>query len=243
MRPPAVATLLLSALVSFSGPVAAQVAPADSADLVALSQRLMDGITSGDTVAWAGALAPDWFLTDEEGNHLDRSAQLAYLHPLPSGQTGTITVTHPRFTGAGDVAVISYDADEVHHYYGQTLVTTFHATDTYVRRAGRWQQIASQVTALPRVVTAVPLRPGAGAEYVGTYALTSEIQMDVAVQDSGLVLVRPGRPGAPLKQLTPGIFVRDHVRGFWVFTRDGSGKVTGLVDWRDNNAVVWTRRR
>lgn len=229
--------------VAIAAPLSAQVAVRDSVFLVDLSQKLMDGITSGDTAVWAGALAPDWFLTDEEGNHLDRGAQLAYLHPLPPGQTGTITVTHPRFTGGRDVAVISYDADEVHHYYGQTLVTTFHATDTYVRRAGRWQQIASQVTALPRVVTSLPLLAGKGAEYVGTYALTPEIRMDVAVQDSGLVLVRAGRPPAPLKQLTSGIFVRDHVRGFWVFTRDGTGTVTGLVDWRDNNVVVWTRSR
>lgn len=240
MRRSLLATL---ALIVGAASLRAQVAPADSSSLVGLSQKLMDGITNGDTAVWASALAPDWFLTDEEGNHLDRAAQLAYLHPLPLGQTGTITVSHPRFTGGGDVAVISYDADEVHHYYGQTLVTTFHATDTYVRRGGRWQQIASQVTALPRVVNGLPLPEGRGAELVGTYVLTPEITMDVAVRDSGLVLVRPGRPAVPLKQLTTGIFVRDHVRGFWVFTRDGQGRVTGLVDWRDNNAVVWTRQR
>lgn len=236
---------LVAILASFAivPPLAAQVAPRDSVYLVALSQQLMDGITNGDTALWASTLAPDWFLTDEEGNHLDRAAQLAYLHPLPAGQTGTITVTDPHLTGGGDVAVLSYDADEIHHYYGQTLITTFHSTDTYVRRGGRWRQLASQVTALPRVVTPLPLLAGSGAEYVGTYALTPEITMDVAVQDSGLVLVRPGRPATPLKQLTSGIFVRDHVRGFWVFTRDGTGKVSGLVDWRDNNAVVWTRTR
>lgn len=234
------AVLLLT--LALPGAVVAQVAPADSAHLVLVSQQLMDAITSGDTTIWAATLAPDWFLSDEEGNHVDRSAQLAYLHPLPEGQTGSITVTHPRFTGGGDVAVITYDADEVHHYYGQTLLTIFHATDTYVRREGQWWQIASQVTALPRVIDGTPVPRRMAAAVAGTYDLTPAITLTITAGDSGLRMGRPGRPPQALKQSAEGVFVRDHVRGFWVFERDARGRVTALVNWRDNNAVRWGRR-
>jgi len=37
------------------------------------------------------------------------------------------------------------------------------------------------------------------------------------------------------------LFIRHGVRGFWVFERDGSGAVTTLVNWRDNNAVTWRK--
>jgi len=37
------------------------------------------------------------------------------------------------------------------------------------------------------------------------------------------------------------LFIRHGVRGFWVFERDPAGAVTRLVNWRDNNAVVWHR--
>jgi hypothetical protein len=222
--------------------LAAQVAPADSIHLVGVSQQLMDAITSGDTAVWAATLAPDWFLTDEEGNHIGRSAQLAALHPLPDGQTGRITVTRPQFTGGNDVAVITYDADEVHHYYGQTLLTIFHATDTYVRRDGRWWQIASQVTALPRVIEGTPVPRRVAANVAGTYDLTPAIALTITAGDSGILLGRAGRPAQLLKQSAEGVFVRDHVRGFWVFERDARGRVIALVNWRDNNPVRWTRR-
>jgi hypothetical protein len=45
----------------------------------------------------------------------------AGLHPLPPGQQGKLTLTRRHLTGGPAVAVISYDADEEHHYYGHVL--------------------------------------------------------------------------------------------------------------------------
>jgi hypothetical protein len=220
----------------------AQVSPKDSAYLVNTTQALLDAITNGDSTVWAPLLAPEWFLTDEEGQHLTRKDFLAGLHPLPPGQQGTLTVANVHLVGSSSVAVISYDAEEEHHYYGQLLLTTFHLTDTYVRRQGRWRQIASQALALPRPLAGRVVAPALLREYAGTYSLTSEILATIAVTDSGLVLIRAGREPQPFYALDDRLFIRHGVRGFWVFERDSTGAVKDLVNWRDNNAVVWRRQ-
>lgn len=220
----------------------AQVAARDSATLMATTQAMLDAVTSGDSAVWASHLAPEWFLSDEEGQHITRQDFLAGLHPLPPGQQGKLTVANAHFVGGPGVVVISYDAEEEHHYYGQLLLTTFHMTDTYIRRAGRWLQIAEQATALPRPLDGRPLAPALLSEYAGTYVLTAEIRLVLAVRDSGLTMARTGRDPQPLYALDDRLFVRHGVRGFWVFERDAKGAVVDLVNWRDNNPVVWHRQ-
>jgi hypothetical protein len=233
--------LLLIGLAFAARPAHAQVSAADSAYLVATSQALLNGITDGDSAVWASQLAPNWILSDEEGNLNGRTEFLAGLHPLPAGQSGKITLSRWQLTGGPGVAVIAYDVDEEHHYYDQLLLTRFHITDTYVRSGDRWQQLASQVTALPRPIAGVPVQARLGREYAGTYQLTPEIRMTVVAGDSGLALARAGRPDQRLYALDDRLFIRHGVRGFWVFERDASGAVMTMVNWRDNNAVTWRK--
>jgi hypothetical protein len=237
------ALLLAAVLGGRASRLGAQVAPADSARIVATTRALVDAITPGDTVPWARALANDWFLTDEAGSRLSRAEFLEGLGPLPAGQSGTLTMANWHLTGSGPVVVITYDIDEEHHYYGQRLQTRFHSTDTWVRRGGRWWQIASQALALPRVVAGVSIADSLARQYAGNYRLTPEIALSIVPDDSGLALVRKGRPAQRLRALDATIFVRDNVRGFWVFERDSTGAVDRLVNWRDNNPVVWERGR
>jgi len=238
---PMILRVLLLALIA--APAAAQVPAADSAWLVATTQSLLDGVTNGDTAVWSRHLAPDWIQATEEGEVVDRAAFLADLRGLPPGQQGRLSVTRRRLTGDSTVAVLSYDADEWHDFYGQELRTVFHITDTWVRSGGRWRQLASQVTALPRPVEGKPVSPRVAREYAGRYALTPELRLTIAATDSGLVMTRQGGSTQRLYALDVRLFVRHGVRGFWLFERDSTGKVTRLVNWRDNNAVVWRRER
>jgi hypothetical protein len=167
---------------------------------------------------------------------------LAALHPLPAGQQGKLTLDRWRFIGKGTTVVFTYDADEVHDYYGQHLVTTFHSTDTWVRRNGSWWQVATQQTALPRVIAGEPVAREEAQADTGTYRLTPLPPMQVAVDDSGLTVGRVGGTPQRLYQLTPGIFVKHGVRGFWLFEKDAGGRAVRLVDWRDNNRVAFERQ-
>ena len=231
--------LLLLGLIA--GPAAAQVPAADSAWLLATTQSLLDGVTNGDTAVWSRHLAPDWIQATEEGEVVDRAGFLADLRGLPPGQEGSLTLTRRRLTGDSTVAVLSYDADEWHNFYGQELRTVFHVTDTWVRSDGRWRQLASQVTALPRPIAGRPVPLRVARSYAGRYALTPDIGLRITAGDSGLVMTRQGGSTQRLYALEDRLFVRHGVRGFWLFERDSAGRVARLVNWRDNNAVVWRR--
>ncbi len=232
---------LLLAFACVTTTAAAQVARGDSAYLVTTTQALLDAVTSGDTAVWAPVLAPDWLLSDEEGAAIGRKEFLAGLHGLPAGQSGKLTVRNWHLTGRPGVIVMTYDADEEHHYYGQLLLTVFHQTDTWIKAGGHWLQLASQATALPHPIAGRPVAAALSAEYTGSYALTPEIKLTIAADDSGLVINRTGRPGQRLYALDDRLFIRHGVRGFWVFERDSAGKVAELVNWRDNNRVTWRR--
>lgn len=233
--------LRLLLLASIAAPAAAQVPAADSTWLVATTQSLLDAVTSGDTSVWASHLAPSWLQATEEGELVDRAQFLAGLRGLAPGQKGKLTLTRRRLTGDSAVAVLSYDADEWHDFYGQELRTVFHVTDTWIRSGGRWRQLASQVTALPRPIAGEPVSPRLAREYAGRYALTPNIRLTIAATDSGLVMTRQAGSSQRLHALDDRLFVRHGVRGFWLFERDSTGKVTRLVNWRDNNPVIWRR--
>ncbi|HEY2825641.1 MAG TPA: DUF4440 domain-containing protein [Gemmatimonadales bacterium] len=233
-------TLAVAALVAAPAALPAQVPPPDSAWLVTTTQRMLNAITAGDSDIWAPQLAPPWFVTTEEGVHLPRATFLASLRPLPAGQQGKLTLNNVHLVGNAGTAVVSYDADEEHNYYGQVLLTRFHSTDTWVRSQGRWEQLASQTTALPRQVDGRAVPAGVRDAYVGTYRLAPDLTLAVIASDSGLAMVRD-RTNWHLYALDDRTFIRHSIRGFWIFQRDSTGTVTGLVNWRDNNAIVWTR--
>ena len=240
-RPRLLACLALTVAVVPIRSARGQLSPADSAQLIRTTQALADAIATGDTAVWAGQLASNWILSDEEGNWSSRQEFLAGLHSLPEGQSGRLVLARWRIIAGPNLAVLTYDLDEEHHFYTQLLLTRFHSTDTWIRSGGRWVQVASQVTALPRALEGAAVPAALAREYAGTYRLTPELALVVAVGDSGLSIGRAGQPGARLYALDDRLFVRHGVRGFWVFERDSSGAVKRLVNWRDNNAVTWDR--
>ena len=232
---------VLACAAGSARPIEAQVTAADSTFFVRVTQQMLDAVTSGDTTVWARYLAPEWVETDEEGRYISRTDQLAAMHPLPAGQHGSLTLDRWKFMAEGGTVVMTYDADEVHDFYGQRLITVFHSTDTWVKRRGRWRQIATQQTALPRPVTGEPTPSAEVAADTGTYVLPPVLRMQVAADDSGLTVARGGAAPQRLYQLTRGIFIRHGMRGFWVFEPGADGRVARLVWWRDNNRVAFDR--
>lgn len=239
-----VAFALVLAIAPLAAHAATRRAPAmpDSTWLLATTNAMVDAITTGDSTKWAPFLARDWFITDEEGGQTGRDEFLASFHPLPAGQKGELDVGRWTMRSRPGAVVFSYDIEESHDYYGQHLQTRFHSTDVWVPDGSRWRMIASQVTALPTPIAGVTVARSVLERYAGKYELTPEIQLTIAATDSGLTLSRPNRPVTRLHALNDRMFIRHGVRGFMLFEPE-SGAVERLVQWRDNNAVVWKRVR
>lgn len=236
VRRAVVLTILPVRFVVLPVPLRAQLTSVDSASVTAVTQRLLDAITNGDSAVWARYLSPRWLITDEEGHRMSRAEYLPTLHGLPSGQSGTLRVVDWRSVSSAGTLISSYVADEEHHYYGQVLRTRFSITDVWVRETDGWRMLSSHVTALPTPIAgrAIPRRKLDA--YAGEYVLTPGISLTIAISDSGLELIRRGNHER-LYALDERIFVRHSVRGFWVFAGDS------LVNWRDNNAVTWLRQQ
>ena len=241
-----VSCLILPALsLAATTAARAQLSRSDSSAIVATTRRLLDAITDGDSSIWAPYLAPAWFLIDEEGRRLTRAEFLRGLRPLPAGQHGTLDLGAWHLVSAGTAAVMSYDIEERHDYHGIPLATRFHTTDTWARMGGRWMLLASQVTALPTPVKGEALPAALLTEYTGRYRLIADsaraagLGLTIEADSLGLTVRRGDRPPERLHALTPAIFIRHGVRGFWVFERDGAGVVRRVVNWRDNNALEW----
>lgn len=223
-------------------PLRAQIPRADSLAFATVTQQLFDAVTSGDSTVWARYLSPRWAVTDEEGHRIGRSEFLATLHPLPAGQSGEIRLAEWHYVATAAVTVMSYTVDESHNFYGQHLQTRFSGTDTWVKERDGWRMLASQITALPTPIAGRALSRAQLDRFPGEYGLTPDIAVTIALSDSGLEMI--GRSGRHerLYALNERAFVRHGVRGFWLFETDSAGTVSRLVNWRDNNAVVWVRR-
>ena len=244
-------TTVVAALVCLAvgaSNVHAQISGTDSSAIVATTRRLLDAITNGDSSVWAPHLAPPWFITDEEGRHLARAEFLRELRPLPTGQQGKLELTSWHLVSVGTTAVMSYLISEEHDYYGIPLRTRFHSTDTWARIGSGWKILASQVVALPTPVPGRAVDRRLLGEYAGTYRLAADsarsggLELTIDLGNDGLTVRRGNRPPERLYALDERIFIRHGVRGFWVFERDSSGAVTEVVNWRDNNPLVWRRR-
>jgi len=245
MRQTRSVSFTIAIAIAFASRPAAAQQPADSttAQLVRISQTLMDAVAPGDTATWNRWLAADGVFTDENGRTRTRAEVIAELGPLPAGYVGHIRVTNPRAAVAGETAVLSYDAMEDLTLYGQRLDTRFHSTDTFVRRDGGWRMIGQQVQVLPAELRALPVDPSTFGALVGTYALGTGVTIEVRREGDRLMAQRSGRAAEELLPLGCDRFVRRGApRGERFFVRDAAGRVTGMVDRRDNLDLLWRRR-
>src|SRR2546430_2047236 len=114
------------------------------AELVRRTQELYDSVVTGDQTPWKKYFADDSTFSDEKGRTLDKTKLVADITPLPKGYSGTIKIANVISRIIGDTAVLSYDANETETIFGQNMWARYHVTDTWLRRNGEWQIIASQ---------------------------------------------------------------------------------------------------
>src|SRR6267378_1250788 len=118
--------------------------PITEAELVRRTQELYDSIVSGNQTPWKKYFADDCTFSDEKGRTFDKTKLVADITPLPPGYSGAIKIDNVISRIIADTAILSYDANETETIFGQNLKARYHITDTWLRRNGEWQIIASQ---------------------------------------------------------------------------------------------------
>jgi ketosteroid isomerase-like protein len=210
-------------------------------ELVRRTQELMDSVAAGNQEPWKKYYADDALFFDEKGRNMDKAALVKDIAPLPAGYSGTIKVTNPQSRIFPDVAILSYDADETETVFGQAMTARYHSTDTWMRRGGQWQIVASQTLRYYEDPAAGKVDPAKLRDYVGMYELAPKVTMQVSDEADQLYSQRSGRAKELLIPEAPDIFFRKGVEGRRLFRRNENGKVDALIDRRNNEDIVWKK--
>jgi uncharacterized protein DUF4440/uncharacterized protein DUF3471 len=238
----AVPFILLNSSLVFCPAIAAE-PPITENDLVRRTQELYDSIVSGNQEPWKKNFADDCTFSDEKGRTFDKTKLVADITPLPKGYSGTIKIENVISRIIGDTAVLSYDANEAETIFGQELHARYHITDTWLRRNGQWQIIASQAHRYyedPMAAAPSQLRNFQPATYVGTYELAPGQTRTITVENGKLFVERNGKKEELLPE-SSDLFFRKGVEGRILFHYGPTGKVDRLIDRRNNEDVVWKK--
>lgn len=219
-------------------------AAATEQELLRIAQALYDAIPVGDKSVWEKYVADDVIYTDENWHILTKKELVDSLAPLPKGYSGSIRMANVQARINGDAAVLSYRALEEEYVFGQKLSPTYLVTDTYFKRNGVWQMVASQVIVLPSERKPVVLNPQTMKSLTGQYELTPGVSYTITLEGDKLMGQRTGRAKEELLPADENTFFpKGTIRGEKVFVRDAGGRVTEMLDRRENNDLVWKKIR
>jgi Domain of unknown function (DUF4440)/Domain of unknown function (DUF3471) len=238
------AFILLNSSFILSAALAADPAITEQ-ELVRRTQELYDSIGSGDQTPWRKYFAADCTFSDEKGRTLDKTKLVADVTPLPKGYSGAIKIDNVISRIVGDTAVLSYDANETETIFGQELHARYHITDTWLRRSGKYEIIASQAHRYyedPAAAGPSQLLNYQPSTFVGTYQLAPGQTRSVTLETGKLFVERNGKKEELLPE-SSDLFFRKGVEGRILFRHDSSGKVDALIDRRNNEDVIWLKTK
>jgi hypothetical protein len=211
-------------------------------ELIRRTQELYDAVVPGDQAPWKKYFSDDCIFSDEKGRTLDKAKLVADIAPLPGGYSGTIKIENARSRIIRDTAVLNYDANETESIFGQNLRARYHITDTWLRRNGEWQIIASQAHRYYEDPAVGKADPKKFADFIGTYELAPGQTKLVSADGENLFVERKGKKEQLFPE-TSELFFRKGVEGRVLFHYDAHGKVDTLIDRRNNEDVVWRKTK
>lgn len=238
------AILLTAALATAVATARAEEAPAATrAEIVSITQALMDALAPGKAEVWQRVLADDAVVVDEFGRKQDKAEAVKSVTGLPPGMSGSIELRDPLVHVYGDTAVIDCEAYEQETVFGQKLVVRYRFMNTYVRRDGAWKLVAMQDVTLPTAPPALAVRDLNLADYPGSYSYGPGRAFHVAVVDGKLgYSARAGGKFTPLDPLARDVFMQgDGERNLMIFRRDDAGRVVEVIERRKYNDLHMKR--
>ena len=229
--------LVVAAMASAAAPAADVTQELRSRD-----QALLDAIAPGDVKVWDAAMAANFVYVDENGVVMSRADYLKQLTPLPPGASGTLTIASYSVELSGDVATVVHKDDEHENYHGQNLFAQYLQTETWQKQEGNWKLLQVHCYTVLQEPKSISLAAGELDAYVGRYSAAPDVNYVIRREGDHLLGQREGRPAATLHaEVRDVFFVSGQLRIRKIFGRDASGKVTGFIDRREGQDLVWKR--
>jgi len=210
------------------------------AELVRRTQELYDAVVPGNQVPWKKYFANDCIFADEKGRTMDKTKLVADITPMPAGYSGAIKIEQVQSRIYDNVAILSYDANEKETIFGQELRARYHVMDTWLRRDGNWQIIASQAHRYYEDPAVGKTDPKKFPYFIGAYGLAPGQIRTVIAEGDSLFVERSGKKDQLFPEASE-LFFRKGIEGRILFRYDNNGKVDALIDRRNNEDVVWRK--
>ena len=133
--------------------------------------------------------------------------------------------------------------DETETIFGQELHARYHQTDTWLRRKGNWQIVATQAFRYYEDPATGVADSAKFPVYAGRYELAPDSpgRTTVSFQGSDLFMERTGGQKTQLFPESGEVFFRKGVEGRILFRCGADGKVKALIDRRNNEDVIWRK--
>lgn len=229
---------MISSLIALA--VAAVVDPA--AEFRARDQALLDAITYGRKEVWEKALSPGAVYVDENGAILSRADFLAQIVPLPAGVSGTLVIADYNVRLDGDVAVVIHRDDESEVWHGHELKAQYLTTETWKRGSDGWKLELTHAYVVAVDPPAAPAPAAVLDAYVGRYDGGQGLVYIVSRSGDGLSIAREGKTAEPFRVEAPDLlFIPGKPRFRYLMQRDAGGRVSGFIERREGENIVWTK--
>jgi hypothetical protein len=115
-------------------------------------------------------------------------------------------------------------------------------TETWRRQSGEWKLHLVYAYAILKDPPAITLPEEDLQQYAGRYSGGSDLIYVIQWDGQQLLGGRQGRKLAPLQaEIRDVLFVPGQPRTRKIFQRDANGKITGFVDRREGQDLVWKR--
>lgn len=123
-------------------------APAAEDDkvLAQLQQELAAAWMAGDRATIERIVAPEWSVTGPDGGRSDRAAVLAQVFETRVHRILRLEIDDVAVKLFGDAAVVTGRTRGAGTFNGAPYEVVIRFTDTFVRREGRWQAVASHAS-------------------------------------------------------------------------------------------------
>lgn len=118
----------------------------DEKALAQLQQELAKAWMEGDRATIERIIAHEWSLTGPDGGRSDRAAVLAQVFETRAQRINRLEIDDVAIKLFGDTAVVTGRTRGAGAFNGTPYEVVIRFTDTFVRREGRWQAVASHAS-------------------------------------------------------------------------------------------------
>jgi ketosteroid isomerase-like protein len=202
----------------------------DEQELKEITQKRFDAESSRDLNYLSRVYADELSIASTEGRIASKEVVLGNMKRGPEGVTRLFRLEQMRVRVVGDTAIVTAINNIGVQIGNQERKGKVRFTDTYVRRQGNWQLLASHSSRMPLERQAAKVDPKIYDAYVGEYELGPGLSVTVTREGDRLMTQTSGQPekGEVFPESETTFFYRGSNASV-IFHKDTTGKVTHMV--------------